>query len=421
MSEKAKLILPEKTIELPLFTGTEGEKAIDIMKLRQETGYVTFDPGFGNTCPAQSKVTFLDGDNGILRYRGYAIDELCDKSSFEAVSWLVLHGELPSASQSAEFSAKVAKYSRLPDGILKLYDTMPKETHPMVLLSIGLSALSAYYPGLCDPKSKEQVEEATACAIGSMLPLVSFAYCRNQGRPYVYPVDPKSSNAAALLKMMFGNLFVVDKDVEDVMDDLLILHADHEFNCSTSAVRLVGSSQANLFASLAAGVNALWGPLHGGANQAVVEMLLAIAQENVDPEVYVARVKQKDSGSRLMGFGHRVYKNYDPRATIIKKTCDKVMSKLGADDPLLKIAQSLEKAALADPYFTSRKLYPNVDFYSGIVYRALNIPVEMFTPLFALGRLPGWIAHWREQNSDALNRIGRPRQIYQGAVKRAMT
>ena len=303
--------------------------------------------------------------------------------------------------------------------MLSFYAAMPQDTHPMILISMGLAALSAYYPQFTNPQNEEEVEEATFIALGQILPLVAFAYRKSVGKDFVY-ADTDLSTASGLLKMFFGNDYEVDADVEKVMDELLILHVDHEFNCSTSTVRMVGSSKANLFASLSAGVNALWGPLHGGANQKVLEMLEEVQAAGGDTSEFIAKAKDKTSGFRLMGFGHRVYKNYDPRAKIIKKTCDRVMEKLGSDDPLLAIARGLEAEALADEYFTARKLYPNVDFYSGIVYQALNIPVHMFTPLFALGRLPGWIAHWREQNADVNARIGRPRQLFNGATTRSV-
>ena len=417
MSESATLNLAGKTLKLPILEGTENEKAIDISALRKETGFVTFDPGYGNTCPSKSSITFLNGEAGALRYRGYTIAELCEKHTFEEASYLTLYGELPTAEQLAEFKSGVNAYSKMPKQLEKIFEAYPDTIHPMVMINVLTSSLSAYFPEVTSISDPAQVEKATQVAIGQMLTFVAFAYRKSIGASFEYPTEPCSA-AAGLLKMMFGNDYVVDPDVEKVIDELLILHVDHEFNCSTSAVRLIGSSQANLFASVSGGISALWGPLHGGANQAVVEMLQFIHENNIDPQEYLEKVKRKEDGIRLMGFGHRVYKNYDPRARIIKKTCDRVMAKLGKEDPLLAIAQKLEAAALEDEYFTSRKLYPNVDFYSGIVYRAIKIPTEMFTPLFALGRLPGWIAHWREQNSDPKARIGRPRQIYTGETQR---
>ncbi|MCM8536024.1 MAG: citrate synthase [Lentisphaeraceae bacterium] len=423
MSDVAKLTMPDgKEITLPAYTGTEQEKCLDISALRKETGYVTFDPGFGNTCPSKSSITFLNGEAGILRYRGYSIEDLCEKSDFTSVMYLVIYGELPSEAELAEFNKNLAEHSKIKPQLLKLYESLPQDTHPMVLVSTMLAGLSAHYPQFTNPHDTDQVEQAIFIALGQILPIVSSAYCHGKGKEFNYPSEPISSYGSGLLKMMFGDDYEVDTDVEKILDELLILHADHEFNCSTSTARIVGSSQANLFASLSASVNALWGPLHGGANQKVIEMLEDIANDGGVEAIdkYLAMAKDKTSGFRLMGFGHRVYKNYDPRAKIIKKTCDKVIEKLGVEDPLLAVAQKLEAAALSDEYFTSRKLYPNVDFYSGIVYRALNIPTEMYTPLFALGRLCGWIAHWREQNLDPHARIGRPRQLYMGATERSL-
>ena len=423
MSDAAKLTMPDgKEVTLPAYTGTEQEKCLDISALRKETGYVTFDPGFGNTCPAKSSITFLNGEAGILRYRGYSIEDLCEKSDFNAVMYLVIYGELPTEEELATFLGNLQKYSEVKPQLLKLYDALPQDTHPMIMVSSMLAGLSAHYPQFTNPQSEEEVEEAIFVALGQILPIVASAYCKNNDKEFNYPSDKNLSYGAGLLKMMFGDDYEVDTDVDKILDELLILHADHEFNCSTSTARLVGSSQANLFASLSAAVQALWGPLHGGANQKVIEMLEEIAGEGGVEAIdkFLAMAKDKSNPFRLMGFGHRVYKNYDPRAKIIKKTCDKVIEKLGVEDPLLAVAQKLEAAALQDEYFTARKLYPNVDFYSGIVYRALNIPTEMYTPLFALGRLCGWIAHWREQNLDAGARIGRPRQLYVGATERRL-
>jgi citrate synthase len=423
MSQSAKLTLPDnQEIELPVIIGTENEKSVDISALRKDTGYITYDPGFANTCPAKSSITFLNGEAGILRYRGYSIENLCEKSDFNSVMYLVIYGELPTEAELATFIANLEKHSKINPQLLKMYDGLPQDAHPMILVSSMLAGLSAYYPQFTNPKNDAEVEEATFIALSQILPIVASAYCKNADKEFKYPSEKGLSYGAGLMKMMFGDDYKIDADVDKILDELLILHADHEFNCSTSASRLVGSSQANLFASLSASVQALWGPLHGGANQKVVEMLEDIAGDGGVEAIdkYLAMAKDKTSGFRLMGFGHRVYKNYDPRAKIIKKTCDKVLAKLGIEDPLLAVAQKLEAAALADEYFTSRKLYPNVDFYSGIIYRALGIPTEMFTPLFALGRLCGWIAHWREQNTDPVGRIGRPRQLYTGATERSI-
>ena len=419
MSETAKLILPgDKSIDLAVYEGTENEKCIDITKLRAQTGYITYDQGFSNTCPAFSEITYLDGEAGILRYRGYTIEDLCENSDFLEVCYLVMYGEMPSKEEYAEFVKHVNSYSKLDDRLLDILSACPQGTHPMVMVSMALGSLSAFYPEYINV-TPDNIDEACYVALGQLLAIVAFAYRRNAGLPFEYPELEGESFASLFMKTMFGKDYDVDPDVEKVMDQLLILHADHEFNCSTSTVRIVGSSQATLFASLSAGVCALWGPLHGGANQAVLEMLQQVEAGGGDVNQFVEMAKDKSNPFRLMGFGHRVYKNYDPRAKIIKKTCDKVMEKFGKDDPLLNIAVELEKAALADSYFSDRKLYPNVDFYSGIVYRALGIPTEMFTPLFALGRIPGWIAHWREQHLDKTTRIGRPRQVYQGATLRS--
>ncbi len=423
MSQSAKLTLPDnQEIDLPVYIGTENEKSVDISTLRGKTGYITYDPGFANTCPAKSSITFLNGEAGILRYRGYSIEDLCENSDFSSVMYLVIYGELPNEKELATFNANLASHSQIKPQLLKLYEAMPQDTHPMVLVSTMLAGLSAHYPQFTNPHDTEQVEQAIFIALGQILPIVASAYCHGEGKEFNYPSDGNLSYGAGLLKMMFGDDYQVSPAVDKILDELLILHADHEFNCSTSTARIVGSSQANLFASLSASVNALWGPLHGGANQKVIEMLEDIANDGGVEAIdkYLAMAKDKTSGFRLMGFGHRVYKNYDPRAKIIKKTCDKVIESLGVEDPLLAVAQKLEAAALKDEYFTARKLYPNVDFYSGIVYRALNIPTEMYTPLFALGRLCGWIAHWREQNLDPHARIGRPRQLYMGSTERSI-
>ena len=419
MSEVAKLTLPgDKSIELPVYEGTENEKCVDITKLRAQTGYITYDQGFSNTCPAFSEITYLDGEAGILRYRGYTIEDLCENSNFLETCYLVMYGEMPTVEQFKEFEEHVYRYAKVDDRLLDILSACPQGTHPMVMVSMAMSSLSAFFPEYINV-NPDNIDEACYIALGQLLPIVAFAYRRNAGLPYEYPDYSNNSFATNFLKAMFGNDYEVDADVEKVVDQLLILHADHEFNCSTSTVRIVGSSQATLFAALSAGVSALWGPLHGGANQAVLEMLQEVEAGGGDVNKFVEMAKDKSNPFRLMGFGHRVYKNYDPRAKIIKKTCDKVMAKFGSEDPLLGIAVELEKAALADSYFSDRKLYPNVDFYSGIVYRALGIPTEMFTPLFALGRVPGWIAHWREQHLDATTRIGRPRQVYQGSTLRA--
>ena len=417
MKETVKLTLPEgKDVELPILTGTENQKSIDISKLRAQTGYTTFDLGYANTCPSTSKITFLNGEQGILRYRGYEISDVCDKHNFFSVMYLLLNGNFPNQEQLNLFIDKLYLHSTLPQELIDSLKALPKDSHPMVIVSTAINNLSAFYPEC----TKQQDDEAIYIALGKILPIIGYAYCHTNNKPFSYG-NKNESYAKGLLQIMFGNSFNITPEIEEILDNIFILHADHEFNCSTSTVRLVGSSQTNLFASLAAGINALWGPLHGGANQKVLEMLQQIEKDDDDIHKFLEKVKDKSNSTRLMGFGHRVYKNYDPRAKIIKKTCNMVLQQIGTKDPLLKIAQELESAALQDEYFTKRKLYPNVDFYSGIVYRALNIPTNLFTPLFVLGRFPGWIAHWKEQNNDSSKRIGRPRQLYQGQTNRKIS
>ena len=413
MSQLVKLILPTKQeIKLPVFTDKENQKSIDIGKLRSQTQYTTFDSGYANTCPSSSSITFLNGEQGVLRYRGYSIENLCQKQNFFSIIHLLLKGEVPSKKQTDDLVKKLYRHSKLPPALLDSLKALPKLTHPMVIVSTAINNLSAFYPNCSN-------QEAIFIALGHILPIIGFAYCHTQGKEFSYN-DQATSYAKGLLQIMFGKDFQITKEAEEVFDKILILHADHEFNCSTSTVRLVGSSQANLFASLAAGINALWGPLHGGANQKVLEMLQQIHDKNTPIKDFLEKVKDKKNSTRLMGFGHRVYKNYDPRAKIIKNSCETVLNQMGDKDALLSIAQKLEKTALNDSYFTDRKLYPNVDFYSGIIYRALNIPTNMFTPLFVLGRFPGWIAHYQEQYNDKTTRIGRPRQFYQGHKSRSI-
>jgi citrate synthase len=424
MSETAKLILEGKTYELPVLVGTENEKAIDISKLRSSTGYITLDPGLANTGSCRSSITLLDGEIGILRYRGYPIEELAAKSTFLETSYLLINGELPSAEQIKNFRAKVSKYSELPDGIIKILDHYPPTAHPMGVVSAVTASLSAFYPqyiGL--PKmSPEMMDEIIAQILGQVKIIVSYFYRKTKGQDAVKS-DPRLGYAADFLNMMFhGNGTSVDPEVARALDVLLILHADHEQNCSASTVRIVGSSKVNPFACTSAGIDALWGQLHGGANQAVLEMLETIKKEGGgNYRKYLDMAKDKNSTFKLMGFGHRVYKNFDPRAKLIKDACHTVLEKLGVKDPLLDIAKGLEEAALADDYFVERKLYPNVDFYSGIIYRALGIPTNMFTCMFVLGRVPGWLAQWKEMRLDADFKISRPRQIYLGATTRPYT
>ncbi len=408
-----------KTLDLPVITGTEGEAAIDIQKLRAQTGLITFDPGLGNTGACRSAVTFIDGEQGILRYRGYDIAELAEKSTFLEVAWLLLYGELPTSAELASVTSEIRRHTLLHENFRRFFDALPKAAHPMPVCAAAVSALATFYQ---QPEHDvKTMHETVARLMGKMPTIAAYSYKHSIGQPFVYPLN-KLGYSANFLHMMFATPseeLEVDPLIARVLDLLLILHADHEQNCSTSTVRVVGSSQANLFASISAGIAALWGPLHGGANQQVIEMLERIEAEGGDAQAFVSRAKDKKDNSRLMGFGHRVYKNYDPRAAILKKSCADVLARLGIHSRQLEIAMKLERIALEDEYFVSRKLYPNVDFYSGIIYRALGIPVNMFTVMFAIGRLPGWIAQWLEGRSDPDTRIVRPRQIYTGATKRA--
>lgn len=420
MSEKAKLVLGEKTYELPVFVGTEGEKAIDITKLRADTGYVTLDSGYMNTGACTSAITFLDGEQGILKYRGYSIEEIAEKSSFIESSYLTFYGKLPTAAELKAFEERIASYNDVPEGIKSMIKAFPKDAHPMAVLSSNLVALSAFHNDLCaQDLTPAQKDTAFAQLMGQLKVAAAYAYRHSQGKDFVKS-NPKLDYCSDFIHMMTGDE-KVDPKVAKALDVLLILHVDHEQNCSTSSVRLVGSSKANIFATISAGVDALWGPLHGGANQAVLEMLEEIKQSGKGYETFLAEVKDKNSSSRLMGFGHRVYKNFDPRAKIIKVACDTVLQTLGVQDPLLDIAKGLEAVALKDEYFVSRKLYPNVDFYSGIIYRALGIPTNMFTVMFAMGRLPGWMAQWKEMVEQPGFKICRPRQIYTGDTSNKYT
>ena len=415
--EKAAVIqLPGDEVELPLVSGTEDEHAIDIGKLRAQTGYVTIDPAYMNTASTKSAITFLDGERGILRYRGIPIEELAEKSTFVEVAYLLIYGHLPTKPELAAFSEQLTRHSMIHEDMKRFYDGYPGTAHPMAILSAMVLSLSSFYPQALDVKNRDEQEATIARLLSKMRTIAAFSYKKSIGQPFVYPRN-NLSYCANFLNMMFSvpaEPYEIDEEIVRVLNLLLILHADHEQNCSTSTVRQVGSSQANLFASVAAGICALWGPLHGGANEEVLTMLEAIKADGSGPKKFVELAKKKDSGFRLMGFGHRVYKNYDPRAKIIKVAADKVMSKMKHPDPLLDIAKSLEAAALSDPYFVERKLYPNVDFYSGIIYRALGIPTNMFTVMFAIGRTPGWIAHWKEMNEDPTTKIFRPRQVYTG-------
>lgn len=413
MSTPAKLILGDKTFELPTFTGSEGEKAIDITKLRAETGHVTLDTGYMNTGACTSAITFLDGEKGILKYRGYNIEEIAEKSTFLETSYLVFYGKLPTAAELKTFQDRIASFDDIPDGLKTMIKAFPKNAHPMAVLSANMVSLSAFYEDMCaQDLTPAQKDTAIAQLMGQIKIMSAYAFRHSQGKEFVKS-DKTLDYCTDFMQMMTGNKNV-SKEVAHALDVLLILHVDHEQNCSTSSVRLVGSSKANIFATISAGVDALWGPLHGGANQAVLEMLEEIKSSGKDYKAFLAEVKDKNSGSRLMGFGHRVYKNFDPRAKIIKIACDNVLATLGVKDPLLDIAKGLEKVALEDEYFVSRKLYPNVDFYSGIIYRALGIPTNMFTVMFAMGRLPGWMAQWKEMVEQPGFKICRPRQIYTG-------
>lgn len=420
MTDTAELKLEGKTYKLPIIVGSEGEKAVDIRKLRQETGYVTFDSGYGNTGACNSSITFIDGDKGILRYRGIPIEQLAEHSTFVETSYLLIKGQLPTKAQLDEFSKQLTRHSMLHEDMLHFFDGYPSTAHPMAILSSMVCSLSAYYPDQLDPLDKQQVDHIVPRLLSKLRTVAAYSYKRSIGQPTIYPKN-SLSYCANFLNMMFAvpaEPYEVDEDHVKAINQLLILHADHEQNCSTSTVRLVGSSQANLFASIAAGICALWGPLHGGANQEVVDMLQKIHEDGGDVKKVIAAAKDKNSSFRLMGFGHRVYKNFDPRANVIKGTCDKLLAKKGISDPLLDIAKRLEEEALKDSYFVERKLYPNVDFYSGIIYRAMGIPTNMFTVMFAIGRLPGWIAQWLELHKEEPNKIGRPRQIYQGEKAR---
>ncbi len=414
LNETADIHINGQSSEFPVVTGTYNERGILIGKLRSSTKYITLDVGFKNTGSTESTITFIDGEKGVLQHRGYAIEDLASQSSFIEVIHLLLKGELPTESELDQFRSDLFEHRGLPKGLKAVLDSLPDGTHPMGMLGVALNALSGFYTDSYDSWKDEETKWKTMYRLLANMPeLVAAIYRRKEKLPYIES-DPSLGYVQNFLHMMFGQ---VDKTVADALDRLLILHADHEQNCSASAVRFVGSSRVNLFAAVAAGSNALWGPLHGGANQAVLEMLQKIMDDNGDVETYIVRAKDKSDSFRLMGFGHRVYKNYDPRAKVIKKYVDQVLDALNLDDPIVDIAKGLEKEALADPYFVDRKLFPNVDFYSGIIYKALGIPVEMFTVMFALGRLPGWIAQWKEMR-DNNEPIGRPRQIYTGPSSR---
>ena len=420
MSESASLIIGGKTYELPIIIGTEGEKAIDISKLRDASGFITLDSGYKNTGATKSAITYLDGEEGILKYRGYGIDELAEKSTFLEVAYLLIYGNLPDQTQLIAFQSDISRHTLVHEDMKKFFDGFPSKSHPMGQLSSLICSLSSFYPESLNSKQTAEEQNLTIIKLlAKMTTVVSWIYKKSLGHPIIYPQN-NLDYVSNFLNMTFGQrteVIMIDPVIVKAMNVLFILHADHEQNCSTSTVRIVGSSDCNLYASISAGISALWGPLHGGANQAVIEMLEQIKNDGGDTDKWINKAKDKNDGFRLMGFGHRVYKNFDPRAKIIKKACDDILEKLGINDPVLDIAKKLESAALNDPYFVERKLYPNVDFYSGIIYRALGFPTDMFTVLFALGRLPGWIAQWKEMRENK-EPIGRPRQIYTGETVR---
>ena len=407
-------------LDLPVKTATEGSAGIEVTKLLSTTGMVTLDPGFVNTAACSSEITYIDGDAGILRYRGYPIEQLAEKASFLEVSYLLIHGELPTEAQLKDFTQQITRHTLLDEDLKRFFDGVPRDAHPMPVLSSAVSALSTFYQDNLNPFDEPNVQLSTIRLLAKVPTLAAYAHKKSVGQPLLYP-DNSQSYVENFLRLCFGlpaEPYVVDPAVAKALDMLFILHADHEQNCSTSTVRVVGSSEANLFASISAGINALFGPLHGGANAAVLDMLEDIRDQGGDVNSYVNRVKNKEPGVKLMGFGHRVYKNYDPRARIVKATADELIAKLAPNDHLLDLAKQLEEVALSDDYFISRKLYPNVDFYTGLIYRAMGFPTKMFTVLFAIGRLPGWIAHYREMIHDPATKIARPRQVYTGPAER---
>jgi len=424
MTEKAKIILPDgQTMDLPVLTGSENEKGIDISGLRKQTGYITLDPGFVNTGSCESSITFLDGEKGVLQFRGYPIEELAEKSTFIEVAYLLINGELPKKDQLGNFTNRISLHSMIHEDMRHFFEGFSQNSHPMVILSAMISSLSAYYAEASGKASIENLEINSARLIAKISTIAAFSYKKSVGQPFVYPRD-ELPYCAKFLNMMFSvpaESYELDPVIEKSLELLLILHADHEQNCSASTVRVVGSSMANVYASVASGILALWGPLHGGANQQVVEMLQQIHEDKAGISKYIEKAKNQDSSFRLMGFGHRVYKNFDPRAKILKVACDKLLNKLGINDPLLEIALELEETALTDDYFIERKLYPTLDFYTGIMYRAIGIPLNMFTVMFALGRVPGWIAQWKEMHEDPKQKIARPRQLFTGNTRRSYT
>ena len=420
MVDAAQLKIEGRELELSTIIGTEQERAIDVSKLRAETGFITLDEGYVNTGSAASGITFLNGEKGILRYRGYSIEDLAQNCDFVEVSYLLIYGNLPTADELANFRTSIRRHTMLHEDMRSFYNGFPRDAHPMAILSSVVGALSTFYQDALDPFDQDQVTISINRLLAKLPTIAAYSYKKSFGQPLIYPQNDLNY-CENFLRMMFAvpsEPYEIDPDFVNALNLLLIVHADHEQNCSTSTVRMVGSSNANLFASISAGICALWGPLHGGANEACVNMIEQIIADGGNVGKYVDMAKDKSSGFRLMGFGHRVYKNFDPRATIIKSACDTLLSKLKIEDPIFDVAQELEQVALNDPYFVERKLYPNVDFYSGVIYRALGIPQQMFTVLFAIGRLPGWIAHWVEMHQSPSKRICRPRQVYTGETQR---
>ncbi len=419
--EKATLHFPGGTAEFPIVRGTDGRDSIDISTFMKQTGFTTFDQGFVNTAATKSSITYIDGDAGILRYRGYPIEQVAKNSTYLEVAWLLIYGNIPTADELADFDERIRRHTLLHEDLRRFFDALPHNAHPMSVLSSAVSALSTYYEHDLSVHDPEKIELSIVRLLAKLPVIAAYAHKKSLGQAFLYP-DNSLSFVDNFLKLNFGTMaepYVVDPVLSKALDRLLILHEDHEQNASTSTVRLVGSTEANIFASISAGINALYGPLHGGANEAVLKMLGEIRDSGEGVSKFVERVKNKEDGVRLMGFGHRVYKNFDPRATLVKESADEVLEALGIKDPLLDIAKELEAAALADDYFVERKLYPNVDFYTGVIYKAMGFPQRMFTPLFAIGRLPGWIAQWREMNVDGATKIGRPQQLYIGEPERS--
>ena len=418
--QKVTLNYPGGSADFPIVSSTDGDSVIDFSKLNATTGLNSYDIGFVNTASTRSGITFIDGDAGILRYRGYPIEQLAGQKSFVETAYLLIYGELPTPTQLSDWDERLRRHTLIHEDLKNIFHSMPQNAHPMSVLAASVSALSTFYQDSLNPHDDAQVELSTVRLLAKLPTLVAYSHKNSLGQALLYP-DNSLGYVENFLRMAFGNMaepYIQNPVVVKALDTLLVLHADHEQNCSTSTVRLVGSSQANLFASVSAGVSALFGPLHGGANEAVLQMLAEIRDSGESVQKFIERVKNKEDGVKLMGFGHRVYKNMDPRATIVKATADKVLADLGVSDPLLDIAKELEAAALADEYFISRKLYPNVDFYTGVIYKAMGFPTRMFTALFAMGRLPGWISHWREMNHDPATKIGRPQQLYIGSPQR---